>query len=113
MQRNGRRVHTPHFVVALLPRPDLQSGSRVGLTVTKKVAGSVGRNRLKRVLREIFRRNRQLFPDGCDMVVIAKSGAHLLGYEGARAELAGARTAMAHAARRARRPRREPEKTDG
>jgi ribonuclease P protein component len=88
------------------------SGARVGFTVTKKVAGSVGRNRLKRVLREVFRRNRLLFPDGCDMVVIAKSGAHLLGYEEARAELAGARAAMAHAARRARRPRREPGETD-
>lgn len=111
MQRNGRRVHTPHFVVALLPRLELIGAPRVGFTVTKKVAGSVGRNRVKRVLREVFRRNRQFFPDGCDMVVIAKSGAHLLGYEDARAELAGARAAMAHAARRARR-RRETGETD-
>lgn len=107
VQRNGRRVHTPHFVVVLMPG---EPGAlrRVGITVTKKVANAVGRNRVKRVIREVFRRNRPLFPDSCEIVVIAKSGAHLLGYADALDELTRARRPMARAADRARAPRRRP-----
>ncbi len=101
-QREGTRVHTPHFVVVVLPRPEGERVPRLGITVTKKVAGSVGRNRVKRVVREVFRRNRLLFPEGCDLVVIAKSGAPELGYGQVASELAKVRGPMAGAARRAR-----------
>jgi ribonuclease P protein component len=69
------------------------------VTVTKKVAGAVGRNRVKRVLREVFRRNRHLFPEGCDVVIIAKTGAPELGYEAARVELSLVAEPLARAAR--------------
>lgn len=48
---------------------------RLGLTVSKKVGGSVVRNRVKRVLREAFRRQRGLIPGSFDIVVNAKKGA--------------------------------------
>ena len=47
---------------------------RLGLTVSKKVGGSVVRNRVKRVLREAFRRQRALIPGNFDIVVNAKKG---------------------------------------
>ncbi len=47
---------------------------RLGLTVSKKVGGSVVRNRVKRVLREAFRRQRALIPGSFDIVVNAKKG---------------------------------------
>jgi ribonuclease P protein component len=86
-QGRGRKIHTEHFVVCLLVRkadptsterparlpPD--DGPRLGITVTKKIAGAVGRNRVKRVVREVFRCNRSQFPSGTDVVVIAKDGA--------------------------------------
>lgn len=103
VQRTGRRVHTRHYVVVVLPRAEDDGLQRIGITVTKKVAGSVGRNRTKRVLREVFRQNRHFFPESCDVVVIAKSGAHLLGYEEAREELARIRRPMASSASKARR----------
>jgi ribonuclease P protein component len=112
VQRKGRRVHTPHFVVAIMLTPEGGSALRIGITVTRKVAGSVGRNRTKRVVREVFRRNRLLFPEGCDVVLIAKSGAHLLGYEQVRAELATVRRAMSQAARKARRAASRPEQNE-
>ncbi len=80
VQSRGSRVHTPHFLVLVLPKPG-QERTRLGVTVTKKVSSSaVGRNRVKRVVREVFRRNRDLFPARCDVVVIAKRGAPELGY---------------------------------
>ncbi len=106
VQRDGVRVHTPHFVVVLLRRPEdgeSDAPRRLGITVTKKVSGAVGRNRVKRVVREVFRQNRHLFPERCDVVVIAKSGAPSLGYREALAELARVHRALEHAARGPRR----------
>ncbi len=102
VQRSGSRVHTPHYVVVILPRAGDDAVRRVGITVTKKVAGAVGRNRVKRVLREVFRRNREIFPEGCDIVIIAKSDAQGVGYADALAELSRVRPAFARVARRAR-----------
>ncbi len=42
--------------------------------MTKKVGSAVQRNRIKRVVREVFRRNRALFPASHDGVFIAKRG---------------------------------------
>lgn len=49
--------------------------TRVGLTVSKKVdTRAVIRNLIKRRLRDIFRRNRQSFPDCLDIVIRALPG---------------------------------------
>jgi len=78
-QAQGRRVHTPHFVLMVQTNEGL--GSRLGITVTRKThARAVARNRIKRVVREVFRRNRALFPDNCDVVFVAKRGAEKIDY---------------------------------
>ena len=48
--------------------------------MTKKVGSAVQRNRIKRVVREVFRRNRRLFPLSHDVVFIAKGGATDIDY---------------------------------
>ncbi len=45
--------------------------SRVGFTVTKKLGGAVERNRIKRMLREIYRLNRLSESGSFDIVVNA------------------------------------------
>lgn len=115
VQGNGRKAFTAHFLILVLPRtPEDASSStstsapemrqmhpRLGVTVTKKVSPSaVQRNRVKRVVREVFRKNRSIFPDSCDVVVIARRGAPSLGYTEALEELRGARRAMARGDRR-------------
>jgi len=43
---------------------------RLGIAATKKLGGSVQRNRAKRLIREVFRRNK--IAAGCDVVVVPK-----------------------------------------
>ncbi len=43
---------------------------RLGIAATKKLGGSVERNRAKRLIREVFRRNK--LANGFDVVVIPK-----------------------------------------
>ena len=46
--------------------------TRLGVTVSKRVGGSVIRNRVKRRIREWFRHARERLPGGLDIVVIAR-----------------------------------------
>jgi ribonuclease P protein component len=60
---------------------------RLGITVTKKTGNAVFRNRLKRLIREFFRRNKDLFPAGHDVVVMAKKNLPPLTYSETAREL--------------------------
>lgn len=75
--RTARRRHAPHFVVLCEPTT---SGSRLGITVSRKVGGAVVRNHVKRCVRELFRRDPQRLLPRHDLIVIAKPGAGELGY---------------------------------
>jgi ribonuclease P protein component len=44
------------------------------MAVTKKLGSAVRRNRIKRVVREFFRLDRQAVPEAVDIVVVAKRG---------------------------------------
>jgi ribonuclease P protein component len=96
VQREGKRVHTPHFVIMVLPA----ASQRLGITVTRKTAGAVGRNRVKRLVREVFRRERILFPPSAELVLLARAGADQLDYATVRDEVAQARTALSRAAQK-------------
>lgn len=90
-QDNGRRVHTPHFVLIVAKGPDAAAPSRLGVTVTKKVGNAVHRNRVKRLVREAFRLDPGFLPAGVDLVVVAKDGAPTLGLADVQAEWTGVR----------------------
>ncbi|MDH3199660.1 MAG: ribonuclease P protein component [Myxococcales bacterium] len=85
VQLTGRRIHTPHFLIVL--QPNSLENTRLGITVTKKVGNAVQRNRIKRVVREVFRRNRHLFPPSHDIVFVAKRDADAVGYDALLKEL--------------------------
>ena len=72
VQERGKKLHAGEYVVLAgengLGRP------RLGVTVSTRVAGAVGRNRVKRWVREAFRARAAGWP-GVDVVVIARGGA--------------------------------------
>ena len=74
-QQRGRRISGRNLVVYALFRPEPERGerTRMGLTVSKKVGNAVVRNRVKRWLRESYRR--MAAPGGVDLVIIARPAA--------------------------------------
>lgn len=70
--KQGKRVALP--VLALHWQPG-DNGARLGLAVSRKVdPHAVGRNRIKRALRETFRQHRSRLAAG-EYVLVARSGA--------------------------------------
>ncbi|RLB44360.1 MAG: ribonuclease P protein component [Deltaproteobacteria bacterium] len=76
LNRSGERLTTEHFVV--LTKPNGLGIRRVGITVTRKTANAVRRNRIKRLIREFFRLNKAKLPQGHDFVFIARKDASRL-----------------------------------
>ncbi|MEM9861518.1 MAG: ribonuclease P protein component [Myxococcota bacterium] len=95
VQSTGERTHTKHFLV--VQAPGEAPHPRLGVTVTKKVGNAVARNRIKRLLREFFRRHRDWFAGGVDVVFIAKRGAHILSQAQLLEEMTRARRALRRA----------------
>jgi ribonuclease P protein component len=64
----GTRVHSRYCTLFLLPtdRPT----ERLGIAATRKLGGAVQRNRAKRLIREVFRRNKMA--GGFDVVIVPK-----------------------------------------
>jgi ribonuclease P protein component len=73
VQDKGARINADCLLVVW--RRNEVGGTRLGLTVSSKVGPAVVRNRIRRHLREFFRKRQTEFPRGVDVVVIARSSA--------------------------------------
>lgn len=65
----GLRVPGSLFAAFCLARDSRATGPRLGITVTRSIAGAVGRNRLKRRFREAFRLHRAELDPKWDIVL--------------------------------------------
>ena len=79
LSRRGRRAASERFIV-LASRRNSEGGetTRLGITASRKVGGAVVRNRVKRRVREWFRRSGSELEPGLDLVVIARRSASSL-----------------------------------
>jgi ribonuclease P protein component len=71
--QHGTKLVGPMFVLYILPTS--ASHPRLGLSVSKRVGKAVIRNRIKRLLRELFRQHKALLQPACDVVFVARQGA--------------------------------------
>ncbi len=86
--RKGQRLFTRHFLVFV--RATREAAARLGITVSRKVGCAVRRNRIKRLVREVFRQATASTADPIDIVVIARPGISLPTYVEVDQELASA-----------------------
>jgi ribonuclease P protein component len=75
----GWRFPSTSFTV--FAAPGTTGVSRLGLTVPKRIASACRRNRVKRLLREVFRLHRARLIPAVDLVVNARSGIETRSYD--------------------------------
>ena len=71
---NGKSGANRLLVMYTLKREDDEE-SRIGISVSKKVGNSIVRHRLKRLIKESYRLNKEKFDCGYDVVIIARTTA--------------------------------------
>lgn len=73
LKRCGKRIQDRNFII--IYSDGRYEKSRIGITVSKKLGNAVKRNKIKRLIRENFRMNRDKIAEFMDINVIAKKKA--------------------------------------
>ena len=76
--RQGKSYANRYLVMYVLENHT--EGNRLGIYVSKKVGNSVIRHHLTRLIRESYRLHEDMFNNGLDIVVIARSTARDISY---------------------------------
>jgi ribonuclease P protein component len=72
LYQKGYRIRGKYF--NLIYHENDLGYSRLGIVVNRKIGKAVVRNKIKRWVRELFRRNKNLIPLPVDMLVVATRG---------------------------------------
>lgn len=69
LYKKGNRYRGKYFTLIHLPSDS--AFSRVGVVASRKVGSAVARNKVKRWMRELFRRNKGLLASPVDFLIVA------------------------------------------
>lgn len=96
--RNGRSVRRGGLVLYCLPNS--LGHNRIGFSISSSVVrAATARNRIRRLGREVYRKNKARFTGGCDLVVVVRrSPGKRLSYDWAEGLLMGMAREMGAAA---------------
>ena len=73
LQKCGKKIQDRNFII--IYSEGRFEKNRIGITVSKKLGNAVKRNKIKRLIREHFRMNRDKIAEFMDINVIAKKKA--------------------------------------
>ena len=79
VQEKGQKISADCLLALVLP--NALGRTRLGLTVSNKVGNAAVRNKIRRRLRELYRKRQQVLPKGIDLVVIARNSAATADFE--------------------------------
>lgn len=77
--RHGKSSANKYFVVYYLPQPQLTQ-FRVGFSVSKKYGNAVARNRIRRILKEIFRLHKLHIKSKTSYIIVVRQLASSINY---------------------------------
>jgi ribonuclease P protein component len=78
--RYGKSIANHQFVLYYLPL-HVNDDFRLGVSVSKKVGNAVVRNRLRRMMKEIVRLNKESMAPHYDYIIIARKSAAEMNYQ--------------------------------
>jgi len=67
--REGKKLWI-NSILLIIYKPNSLNYRRLGIVVSKKIKKATQRNKVKRWIRELFRRNKNWFPENCDIIII-------------------------------------------
>lgn len=67
--REGKKLWI-NSILLIMYKPNSLNYRRLGIIVSKKIKKATQRNKVKRWIRELFRRNKDWFPENCDIIII-------------------------------------------
>jgi ribonuclease P protein component len=70
---NGKKIKNSFFIIYYKEKK--LNNSRFGITLSKKFGNAVERNKYKRIIREIVRKNYFSFKNDCDYIIIIRKEA--------------------------------------
>ena len=77
--KNGKSFANKYLIMYILENNS--SLNRLGISVSKKVGNSVVRHRIKRLIKESYRLQENIFNSGLDIVVVARGSASSVSFK--------------------------------